>query len=1347
MKNHIFIFFLLISSAVSSAAVIVSNNSNDRHLTNITESSQAIDLSFDLWGVEQCESRQTGAIVDSFFLDGEGFIGGENNPPLPMVSRFVIVPPDAGIELHYSVESHRTVPAQNLSVSVDNSESALFPAQPAEISEPMVIRGIRLVKVTTYPVQIDAVKGEYIFNQRIGVELRFTENNPINPVAQPDRPQQSRDFRKFIEALAVNGKGIFRDEPDELTLDNGHYLVVANQNCLPYVAPFIEWRRKTGYTVDILSIPDADATNSVTIKNQIQARYDANLDQGLEPFDQILLVGDRRFYTWPPAAGWILEAPRGHSIWAEPQHADYLYACLEGNDEYPDVSVARWCAGSPDILRLFVNRTLAYEATPSMADTGWFGRGAAFSQHWGNNPERAWHPSIHTNVRWAEEALKHHGFSDVRVYEDYAYDQDGGRVGVFEREQYNDGVNLMLGRAESLVWSQSLNGIIENTIFPIRIVLSGHGEYATNKLLRGAPSDRPRGPVVSTCNWGGPPTVPINAVWLETVNAILRRELSFGWARNLAITYSETYFSNFNIGETSVYGHMRTDNDFYGDPGLKAWRGVPRIVEGHFSNTVVPSARYYEVTVTDTTGQVVVPGAIVTLYAPGEMPAFDNAGYANYIDMQSWSEVTGADGVARFVWNAGDTLIEGTPLTVTIAGEGIRPFFGEAAIESQETLVELAGYNVQEIAGNGNDAPNPGETLRLFVVAHNVGQTDIDSLKVEVISHSPFLTIGEGQQIEIGMIEAGATVEGDSGVVITFSPFCPDGSVHPESQPLAELQFHSGNLTWNSFIKFDVVSAAFEIAEVFGETLIQLGEEYEYDFEITNIGRRASPQMTVTLLATDQIVEVLDESSLLPATDVGQSSRLGNADLFRLRGNPRAAFGMTSRLLIALADESGFTDTLAFEIQYGEVSSRTPQGPDGYGYICYEDSDTTWALAPEYDWLEINPDANDAIFEGETVDFSGNSPHDIGEMRVVALPFKTSFYGLVCDSISICSNGYIAPGGQHFAVNFQNWPLDRSMGGAAGMIAPFWDWLKFGQSTRILTYYDAEEGRFIIEWFEITHRSNQENRLTFQVILRDRARWAVESGDPEIIFQYKSIANINGGVSDDSDIAFASVGISSPFEATGLSYTFHNSSPATVTGLADRRALLFSTSIREHRGILFGVVEDSLTSLPVVGARVSLGYGLEAVTDSLGAYAIPYVVNGLAFDVEARATHYDSARSVGLMIPDNDSLQLNFILARRPDGLPHDVATPEQFALESAFPNPFNSSTKISFSIGMQGLTAINLSIYDLSGRLVATLVDGDLAVGRYEVVWQSGFAPAGLYFCRLKVGSHETSLRLVLTK
>jgi hypothetical protein len=93
---------------------------------------------------------------------------------------------------------------------------------------------------------------------------------------------------------------------------------------------------------------------------------------------------------------------------------------------------------------------------------------------------------------------------------------------------------------------------------------------------------------------------------------------------------------------------------------------------------------------------------------------------------------------------------------------------------------------------------------------------------------------------------------------------------------------------------------------------------------------------------------------------------------------------------------------------------------------------------------------------------------------------------------------------------------------------------------------------------------------------------------------------------------------------------------------------------------------------------------------------------------------------------------------------------PEATKLLSPWPNPFNPATRIPFELSAGG--HVELSIYDVSGRLVRTLYATRFEAGAHSAAWDgrddSGRqVSSGVYFCRLKTGIYTATSRLVLLR
>jgi len=90
-------------------------------------------------------------------------------------------------------------------------------------------------------------------------------------------------------------------------------------------------------------------------------------------------------------------------------------------------------------------------------------------------------------------------------------------------------------------------------------------------------------------------------------------------------------------------------------------------------------------------------------------------------------------------------------------------------------------------------------------------------------------------------------------------------------------------------------------------------------------------------------------------------------------------------------------------------------------------------------------------------------------------------------------------------------------------------------------------------------------------------------------------------------------------------------------------------------------------------------------------------------------------------------------------------SVPKQYSLEQNFPNPFNPTTTIRFALSER--VATDLTVYNILGQSVKTLVSGDLDAGVYDVTLDAYDLPTGVYFYRLTAGAFVQSRKLVILK
>ena len=88
---------------------------------------------------------------------------------------------------------------------------------------------------------------------------------------------------------------------------------------------------------------------------------------------------------------------------------------------------------------------------------------------------------------------------------------------------------------------------------------------------------------------------------------------------------------------------------------------------------------------------------------------------------------------------------------------------------------------------------------------------------------------------------------------------------------------------------------------------------------------------------------------------------------------------------------------------------------------------------------------------------------------------------------------------------------------------------------------------------------------------------------------------------------------------------------------------------------------------------------------------------------------------------------------------------PEKYSLLQNFPNPFNPSTKVKYSIPQT--SQVQIKVFDVLGNQIETFVDEEKLAGTYELTWSAANLPSGVYFYRLKAGSFIETKKMILAK
>jgi len=692
--------------------------------------------------------------------------------------------------------------------------------------------------------------------------------------------------------------------------------------------------------------------------------------------------------------------------------------------------------------------------------------------------------------------------------------------------------------------------------------------------------------------------VPYNNIVLSGIwHGIFKLGLfNLGTATNYGRYDLWRQYAGFEDGNVSSFAQWA---NLMGDPATEWWSGVPQIVNVEHPEHLPLGCSSVPVEVFDADDNPLA-GATVCLYKAND----------------SFQEVGITDETGRVEFHIPPEALSAGQLLVTMTKHNIKPYLGTIAVEQAGHYLGAESWEVQN-DDNGNGIANPGEAFTLSVTLKNFGDSSPDgSISVRGESLSPWARV-EDDVVQLDQSpEPGGTE--DVALTVHVDASAPNWEVIPIA-----VYASSDHEEFKSIVTLDVDAAKIIITDIhLPNNQLSPGNVVNLDLTIRNVGRQRIHPMNAHLWSDGAMVTVIGPDARYQGLNPNESNRVDGA-LFRIRAHPFTIPGTKATLRLAVVSDAGFRDTTTTIITVGRPEENDPFGPDKYGYVCFDSGDERWEMHPVYRWIEIDPNVNNRDFNGTLLNLNDNA-EDADRSAVIDLPWGFQYYGRVFNRLTVCTNGWAAFGNWSELADFRNRRIASGEGPDA-QLCVFWDDLTTG---RILTYYDQNQGRFIIEWNNMHSQAGGATE-TFELILYDVRFTPTATGDGEIVFQYKEVSNPGGG-GGSNDTPYATIGIGNLDDTDGLEYTYYNTYTRGAKTLQNQLAIKFTTSVQFITGILAGYVTDYATGAPIEGVEITTSRGFWSESDAEGRFRIDDILVGDYQTVTARKQGYNDSTWTGL---------------------------------------------------------------------------------------------------------------------
>jgi len=837
----------------------------------------------------QCEEK--GRQINKITLpaDAEGETWAENMSGMPQVQSWLYIPEGYDAEIGLSGESIRTYE----DVDYQERDAALDPSEWLSISQPMSMRGNRLISICIRPFRYDQNTRVLATLTQADIKVQFVPQKNYSSAINHLTPATA----SLLKSICLNRDAI---RPDVQA--PGSYVIFYNGTSLTgLLQPLADWKHEKGYDVHLVNVSTLGTTNA-DIKNYLQSAY----DNWQNPPEFILI--------WGRGTSGPNYVPTYTELFDYNMVGDYKYTLLDGTDLIPDAFIGRITFSSNDELQTAVNRILAYEKLQGVSSSNWLNKTFLVADVSSSGL------SCQTTINYVKNLLLDYN-STAQLTEAFSApfpSQINAAI--------NSGVGMYWyrGHGDFSGWSSTdINNLNNTGKYPFFCYItcftanfgSSYVSQAERMLRLGSPSV-PRGMIGVIGASGGTHTCLNNIVTAGVAFSLYKNEIS--QCGPAMVRGKLAVMANYPQNPANYINMYMQQINLIGDPGIDIWLKQVSEINVQTSSILFDTGGNIIVRVTKTDGTPVENAWATLTKGASEIYVCGFTNEEGYVRLNYGSAATGT-----------------AKLTVTKPNH--RPFQTNLSIVSGSPAVSLQNISALQQC-------HAGSSISFPVTLGTNELTSLTNVRGVLQSLDDFVTVNQ-DSASFGNIGPFSQAASDRNFLITIASDTPKGKTL-----FLNLHLTTDSLTYD--LPFNCVENGpnFVIAsDSLNDNLLNHGSN-SLNLTLHNLSSVNVSGLQVLLESSNPLVNIQNSNQTIGTVNAEETITIQNP--FVIVVSDSVQEGIPVRFKLQLFNSSCFEQSFNFTKMVGASSADDFTGPDSYGYICYGPGDNNYI---PYNWLETDP--------------------------------------------------------------------------------------------------------------------------------------------------------------------------------------------------------------------------------------------------------------------------------------------------------------------------------------------------------------------------------------------------------